>query len=374
MARKVRFENLTVEDVKSKLDKFDDPLIDFPLLKFVRFSLEKTKYLIVRDNGARGTAKEKGNVHALNASFNAGGWDLTKWPFPFIALTQLKLKTLIDRRHSHAAVSQLSVPTVPGAEYVEVEGHKYSFLTPESKVIMAGLYINASDGTTNAVQDHFVFVVVRVCQDNNLDHTNIKIVRELLDLCGVNNRYNYIGAITTIENAITKWGDEPTRMTENSTEEELKDFISREDNPFGSNTTDKNGVKLFTMVADTNFNKRYAWDMLRHFWEAEAGGYICKIIVQSKKGTALGVKNDRDDLFFKVVEYCNLAYESYKTHAEEVINGKLKATGWTVDFPFKGVHSMASEVYVLHQLEGEEEPTQVDFTNYMEFNPFEEEG
>ena len=374
MARKVRFENLTVEDVKSKLEKFDDPLLDFPLLEFVRFSIEYLKYLIVRDNGARGTAKEKGNVHALNASFNAGGWDLTKWPFPFIALTQLKLKTLIDRRHSHAAASQLAIPDVPGAEYVEVEGHKYSFLTPESKIIMAGLYINANDGTTNAVQDHFVFVVVRVCQDNNLDHTNIKIVRELLELCGVNKRYNYIGAITTIENAITKWGDEPTRMTENSTEEELKDFISKEDNPFGSNTTDKNGVKLFTMVADTNFNKRYAWDMLRHFWEAEAGGYICKIIVQSKKGTALGVKNDRDDLFFKVVEYCNLAYESYKTHAEEVINGKLKATGWTVDFPFKGVHSLASEVYVLHQLEGELEPIQVDFTNYMEFNPFEEEG
>jgi len=38
MARKVRFENLTVEDVKSKLDKFDDPLIDFPLLKLIRFS------------------------------------------------------------------------------------------------------------------------------------------------------------------------------------------------------------------------------------------------------------------------------------------------------------------------------------------------
>ena len=131
---------------------------------------------------------------------------------------------------------------------------------------------------------------------------------------------NYVGLKDTITlvllllpNAITKWGDEPTRMTENSTEEELKDFISKEDNPFGINTTDKNGVKLFTMVADTNFNKRYAWDMLRHFWEAEAGGYICKIIVQSKKGTALGVKNDRDDLFFKVVEYCNLAYEVTNT-------------------------------------------------------------
>ena len=130
MARKVRFENLTVEDVKSKLDKFDDPLIDFPLLKFVQFSLEKTKHLIVRDNGARGTAKEKGNVHALNASFHAGGWDLTKWPFPFIVIEALKI--LIDRRHSHAAANQLAIPKVPGAVYVVVEVLKYRFLKPLS--------------------------------------------------------------------------------------------------------------------------------------------------------------------------------------------------------------------------------------------------
>ena len=366
MARKVRFENLTVEDVKSKLDKFDDPLIDFPLLKFVRFSIEYLKYLIVRDNGARGTAKEKGNVHAINASFNAGGWDLTKWPFPFVVIQ--KLKTLIDRRHSHAAASQLAISKVPGAEYVEVKGHKYSFLKPESKLILAGLYINATDGTTNAVQDHFVFVTVRVCQDNKLDYTNIKVVREILELCGVKKRYNYIGAITSIENSIVKWGEEPTRMTENSTEEEVKDYVKKSDNPFGDNTTDKNGTKLFTMVADTNFNKRYAWDLLRHLWEAEKDGYDVKILIQSRKGTALGVKSDRDDLLFKVVEYCDLAYNSYKSHAENIINTKFKnvSPDWVVDFPFKGPHSLGGEVYLLHQLEGETEPIQVDFLDYME--------
>ena len=42
------------------------------------------------------------------------------------------------------------------------------------------------------------------------------------------------------------------------------------------------------MVADTNFNKRYAWELLRHLWEAEKGGYDVKILIQSKKGTALG--------------------------------------------------------------------------------------
>ena len=166
MARKVRFENLTVEDVKSKLDKFDDPLLDFPLLKFIRFSIEYLKHLLSTDNGCRGVKQEKGNVHALNASFNAGGWDLLKWPFPFIVIETLK--KLIDRRHSHAAAHQLAISKVPGAEYALVKDHKYSFLKPDSILTIAGVYMNATDGTTNAVQDHFVFACVRVCQENNL--------------------------------------------------------------------------------------------------------------------------------------------------------------------------------------------------------------
>ena len=366
MARKVRFENLTVEDVKSKLDKLDDPLIDFPLLKFVRFSIEYLKHLISTDNGCRGVKQEKGNVHALNASFNAGGWDLLKWPFPFIVIDTLK--KLIDRRHSHAAANQLAISKVPGVEYVEVDDHKYSFLKPESKLTLAGVYINATDGTTNAVQDHFIFACVRVCQENKLDHTNIKIVREILDLMGIKKRYNYIGAISAVENSIVKWGEEPTRMTENSTEEEVRDYVKNEDNQFGDNKTDKNGTKLFTMVADTNFNKRYAWDLLRHLWEAERDGYQVKILIQSRKGNALGVKTDRDDLFFKMVEYCDLAYNSYKSHAEDIINTKFRNVfpDWTVDFPLKGPHSLGGEVYILHQLEGETEPTQVDFVDYME--------
>ena len=99
MARKVRFENLTVEDVKSKLDKLDDPLIDFPLLKFVRFSIEYLKYLISTDNGCRGVKQEKGNVHALNASFNAGGWDLLKWPFPSVSDSRHAGKAHERERH-----------------------------------------------------------------------------------------------------------------------------------------------------------------------------------------------------------------------------------------------------------------------------------
>ena len=367
MALKVRFENLTVEDIKSKNTAQDDPLLDFPLLKFIRFSLEYLKHLSATDNGCRGVSQEKGNVHALNASFHSGGWALKEWPFPFIVADKI-IKKLIDRRHSFAAAHQLAIQKVPAAEYKLVKNHKYSFLKLDSIITLAGLYINATDGTTNAVQDHFVFAVVRVCQENNLDHTNIKIVRELLNLCGVEKRYNSKAAITTIETKIQNWGEQATRMTENSTEGELKDYLDSDDCIFADNKTDKDGTKLLTMVADTNFNKRYAWDLLRHLWEAEKGEYNIRILIQSRKSTALGVTCDRDDLICKTVEYCDLAYNSYKTHAKDVIDGKLKATGWTVDFPYKSVHSLTGEVCFLHQLEGETEPTQIDFTDYMELD------
>ena len=53
-----------------------------------------------------------------------------------------------------------------------------------------------------------------------------------------------------------------------------------------------------------------------------------------------------------MVEYCDLAYNSYKSHAEDIINTKFKNVfpDWTVDFPLKGPHSLGGEVYVLHQL------------------------
>tara|TARA_X000000368_G_C22975798_1_gene687598 strand:+ start:156 stop:1253 length:1098 start_codon:yes stop_codon:yes gene_type:complete len=363
MARKVRFENLSVEDVKSKLDKLDDPLIDFPLLKFLQFSIENLKHLFATDNGCRGVKQVKGNVHAIEASFNDGGWDLVKWPFPFIVLEEIK--KLIDRRHSYAAALNLALKRVPGAEYVIVKDHKYSFLKPESILTLAGVYMNATDGTTNAVQDHFVFACVRVCQENKLDHTNIITVRELLKLMGVQKRYNLPNAITYIETKIVNWGTELTRMTENSTESELKDYVQKDTNEFGDNTTDKNGTRLFTMVADTRFNKRYAWDLLRKLWEAEKDEVSIKVLIQSLKATAYEVQQDRADLIEKTVQYCDLAYSSYKSHAENVINSKLKGMDWTVDFPYKGVHSLGGEVYLLHQLEGEDDPQLIDWVDWI---------
>ena len=53
-----RFENLSVEDIKSVLSKDSDPLKDFPLLKFIGFSIQYLKHLFATDNGCRGKGKE----------------------------------------------------------------------------------------------------------------------------------------------------------------------------------------------------------------------------------------------------------------------------------------------------------------------------
>ena len=95
MARKVRFENLKVEDVKSKLDKLDDPLLDFPLLKFIQFSIESLKHLIVRDNGARGTAK--GNGHFVKSHPPALKEALRAWTLPFCCFTPLHPLSVANR-------------------------------------------------------------------------------------------------------------------------------------------------------------------------------------------------------------------------------------------------------------------------------------
>ena len=125
------------------------------------------------------------------------------------------------------------------------------------------------------------------------------------------------------------------------------------------------------MVADKRFNKRYAWDLLRHIWEAERNGESVRILIRSKSTTARGVRDDRQDLFEKVVEYCNLAYNSYRDFASEAMNESLPSYISGIELPRKGVENLPGEVFTLHQLDGEEAPSQVDFLDYypsVDFN------
>ena len=125
------------------------------------------------------------------------------------------------------------------------------------------------------------------------------------------------------------------------------------------------------MTAEQAWNKRYAWDLLRHLLEAEQDDYNVRILVKSKGKTAKEVRDDREDLFTKCVEYYALATNSYKDTASYVINRRFESIGLPsnlIDFPLKGVDALPGEVYILHQLDGETEPEQIDFADYV-FDP-----
>lgn len=359
--KKVPFAELSTQ--KLRVTRDDDPLADFPLLKLRDIHMASTYSLLSTINEARGCAKEHGNVDALTASMMRG-WDPGQWPFPYINIDGRF--ELIDRRHTKAACHALMIASVPAAEYVRIYCGKWDHLSLSSVLVLAAVRFNVN-GTTNATKDHFIHAILTVCKMDNLDNTDINIVRGLLDLAGVNERYNYRGIITTIENKILDYSEDthgPVSMTKNSTDEDYTAVLDTLPQ-FGDNQTDKDGTLLFSMVADKRFNKRYAWDLLRHIWEAEQDGKFVRILIRSKSTTSRAVREDREDLLGKVVEYCNLSYNSYRSFAGEAMNSNLPSFfGGSIDLPRRGVENLPGEVFLLHQLDGEEAPIQVDFLDH----------
>ena len=332
--KKIPLTNLDLK--KLRVQREDDPLADFPLLKMRgQFHLVNTNSLLSTNNNARGISKEHGGVDALAASFKRG-WDPGKWPFPYI--TEL-----------------------PAVEYVRVKGTKWDFLSDEAVNTIAAIKLNV-DGTTNATQDHFAHAIKWVCKHDKLDNTDIDLIRGLLDLAGVNERYSYQGAITAIENKILDDSDAPT-LVSNTTDEEFNLCLDKLDR-FGDNATAKDGTLLYVMTADKRVNKRYAWDLLRHIWEAESEGKNVRYLIRSKATTAAGVRKDREDLFQKVVQYCNLAYGNYTNFASKAMNESLPSYISGIELPRRGAENLPCQIYILNQLEGETEPMEIDLLDY----------
>ena len=64
-----------------------------------------------------------------------------------------------------------------------------------------GLYVNATDGTVNAVQNDFVNAIKLVIEENDLPLTR-EVVDELLSVTGVSSRYSHTPTITSIKNEL----------------------------------------------------------------------------------------------------------------------------------------------------------------------------
>lgn len=211
------------------------------LLEFKGFSVRQVDGIQVsKCNAPRKTEYTHGNVDVLEGSMKEG-WAVKLWPLAIFRSAD-GTEVLFDGRHTLRAMKNIGVYSAPVAIYERVvTGNPVlDSMSDETVLGLMGLFINATDGTTNAVNSDFTRMISAACADESIPLTN-KNVRLLMDICGVNIRYNHKPTISGIYNAITNQTTSSVRVF-NTTKEEVKNYIT--DNPFFgyNNTSQEDGV------------------------------------------------------------------------------------------------------------------------------------
>jgi hypothetical protein len=213
-----------------------------------------------------------------------------------------------------------------------------------------GLFVNATDGTTNAVQNDFINVVKMVIEDENLPLTK-DVVHELLEVCGIQSRYAHKPVISAIENAIL---DRKTKSAKvfNTTKEEIKEWMSTR--PFfGSNNySSTDGVATRHKVLDSQFTYRYAGDILKWALAAWKKGESVRVLCNSYAEHESDIESERDEIVKVMTEvflgpinfYCE------KLHAQ--FGGMINPPPVTLD-------ELPLELWAAPQIEGETEAIQL---------------
>ena len=75
-----------------------------------------------------------------------------------------------------------------------------------------GLYVNATDGTVNAVQNDFVNAIKLVIEEEEDLPLTLEVVNTLLGVTGVTSRYSHKPTITSIKNAILDHSTKSTKV------------------------------------------------------------------------------------------------------------------------------------------------------------------
>lgn len=269
----------------------------YPLLELIddSFSSRLVSQIIpTTANYPRKTELAKGNVDVLIASTQEG-WAVKQWPFS-IFIDEKGNESLFDHRHLLRAVKANNYHSVPVALYrrKKTGNDLYDNLSDSSVLSLMGLYVNATDGTTNAVQNDFSNVVKLVIEDEGLSLTR-DVVRELLEVCGIHSRYAHKPVITAIENAIL---DRKTKSTKvfNTTKEEIKEWI-KGNAFFGSNNySSVDGVATRHKVLDSEFTYRYAGDILKWSLAAWKKGETVRIICNSYAEHESEIEKEREEI------------------------------------------------------------------------------
>jgi len=188
------------------------------LLEFKGFSVRRVDEIEVsKCNAPRKTEYTHGNVDVLEGSMKEG-WAVKLWPLAIFRSAD-GTEVLFDGRHTLRAMKNIGVYSAPVAIYERaVTGNPVlDSMSDETALGLMGLFINATEGGyVNAVQCDFTRMISAACADESIPLTN-KNVRLLMDICGVNIRYNHKPTVTAIYNAITNQTTSSVRVFNTTT-------------------------------------------------------------------------------------------------------------------------------------------------------------
>ena len=333
--------------LKLEVTAEDGPVLR--LLKFVGFAARVVDTIVVsKCNAPRKVEFTHGNVDVLEASLT-DGWAVKLWTIS-IFRSSTGEETLFDGRHTLRALKNNGVYSAPVAIYERVmTGNPVlDSLSDETVLGLMGLYINATDGTTNAVQCDFVRMISSACAEESIALTG-KNVKLLMDLCGVNARYKHQPTITGIYNSITKQTASSTKVF-NTTKEEMREYVQA-NNFFALNSvSDEDGVVLRHKVMDHEFNYRYAGDLLKWYFQADSG---LRVALASKANDETRIESDR-------VEIIQMVEDIYVNSAKHYASILKQRFGSLINLPDPSLDDLNGlELWAIPQIEGETESVQL---------------
>lgn len=325
----------------------------YPLLELIgdSFSSRLVNEIVPTSaNYPRKTELAKGNVDVLIASTKEG-WAVRQWPFSIFVDKKGK-ESLFDHRHLLRAVKANNYFSVPVALYSRKKtgNDLYDRLSDNSVLSLMGLYANATDGTTNAVQNDFVNVVKLVIEDEGLPLTK-DVAQELLEVCGIQSRYAHKPVISAIENAIL---DHKTKSTKvfNTTKGEIKEWMSTR--PFfGSNNySSVDGVATRYKVLDSQFAYRYAGDILKWAFAAWKKGETVRVLCNSYAEHESEIESERDEIITVMRDIFSQPINFYCEKLSAQFGGMITPPPITLE-------ELPLELWAAPQIEGEKEALQL---------------
>lgn len=330
-----------------EVDAADGPKLR--LFKFKGFGERVVDTIKVsKCNAPRKTEYTHGNVDALEASLT-DGWAVKLWPLA-IFRSSTGEEVLFDGRHTLRAMKNIGVYSTPVAIYERVlTGNSLlDSLSDETAQGLMGLYINGTDGTTNAVQCDYVRMISGACEDESIALTG-KNVKLLMDIAGVNQRYKHKPTITGIYNSITKQTASSTKVF-NTTKEEIREYVNK-NSFFGvNNYSSEDGVAVRSKVMDHQFNYRYAGDILKWYFQSDSGLRVC---LASKAPDENRIEADR-------VEILSLIEEIYVNSATHYAGRVKDKFGSFINMPTPSMDDLSGlELWAIPQIEGETEAIQL---------------